>query len=639
MEGQHSGSTALPRSFGYADRDRVVPTTPEPFAGDAEVQVPPPPKPRLRLKKRNVSSQLTAPTQQFLASVAAADVPIPSIEEPDFDMIGLDAAEPIQNDDGAMLLPMPRGRLFSPPKTPAPGFVPSLSPPRYPNWTIDSTVSSSIESTPDPDYESSRPSTSHSTQTSASLFSRFSQTSNDYRFASPEAEGLEKGFDEYSLMMPGDALDPHATIRPKDAASRKTRKAPWTKAMSEHVWSTYSLYLADPKVTPFNLAKNGLPPHGVLRRVAREVKRSWKGARALSKAANPPGGRKSGSNTPTAEAAGTFIKWPHSNAATRDHLRHLCKMRAMQGTKLMPRSPAPYPQLAGRHWNRRSTPASYTSAWTTQDMSLSLAVSTAESMQPQGPLAQLTSSIPEPTSLSPAPVHLLDTFEGEPSFAERRRLGSPFSAKSYGPSSSSSLAAALGLSSPRPRRQTIGPRRTLQSPVRMSRSGTMKRRNTQSSEPRKRPTIAPELFDQIPTDVPQAVGAPATEVAPASPAPRDDPFMPIVPSEPLLATAVSMPNVSTTLGAPLEIPRRLGSPFSGSVGGTSFSFPNRLHKMQSGSVDMGVLGRPFATVRQQPSEPTTNPPRFNLAGRLAYLDQRLKELRTRGAQPRSESPL
>ncbi len=44
------------------------------------------------------------------------------------------------------------------------------------------------------------------------------------------------------------------------------------------------------------------------------------------------------------------------------------------------------------------------------------------------------------------------------------------------------------------------------------------------------------------------------------------------------------------------------------------------------SVDLGVLSRPFATIQQVP-EPADPTPRISLAGRLAYLDQRLKELR------------
>ena len=65
-----------------------APKTPEPMA-EGETRPPSPPRPRFRLKRRNVSQHLAAPTQQFLASVAAADVPIPSIEEPE--VISLDS--------------------------------------------------------------------------------------------------------------------------------------------------------------------------------------------------------------------------------------------------------------------------------------------------------------------------------------------------------------------------------------------------------------------------------------------------------------------------------------------------------------------------------------------------------------------
>jgi hypothetical protein len=73
---QHSnGSTTLPRGFRFHE-----PRTPEPQAED-EPQIPSPPRPRLKVRRRNVSN-LQAPTDHFLASVAAADVPIPTIELP-----------------------------------------------------------------------------------------------------------------------------------------------------------------------------------------------------------------------------------------------------------------------------------------------------------------------------------------------------------------------------------------------------------------------------------------------------------------------------------------------------------------------------------------------------------------------------
>lgn len=105
--------------------------TPEPCVPDAPSQPPTPlPRPlRLRLKKRAVS-HLSAPTQQFLASVDAADVPMPSIEEPPV----------VDMDDGA---DQPtRGRTLSSPKTLTPRAVPSLSPKRFPDWSLGASLSS-----------------------------------------------------------------------------------------------------------------------------------------------------------------------------------------------------------------------------------------------------------------------------------------------------------------------------------------------------------------------------------------------------------------------------------------------------------------------------------------------------------------
>jgi hypothetical protein len=59
---------------------------------------------------------------------------------------------------------------------------------------------------------------------------------------------------------------------------------------------------------------------------------------------------------------------------------------------------------------------------------------------------------------------------------------------------------------------------------------------------------------------------------------------------------------------------------------------------QGGSIDLGVLGRPFFATVQELSTTSDysgagglSPPRNNLADRLAYIDQRLKELRQRDA--------
>jgi hypothetical protein len=647
---QHSGPATLPRGFRCPDYDDA-PRTPEPFAQVDDVQIPSPPKPRLKLRRR-VVSQLSAPTQQFLASVAAADVPIPSIEEPEIaaDNYDMDGRCPFPDfrcedeDDLRFLRPGRRG--VSAPKTPVPELEASLPQSRYPNWTIGSV--SSVESTPEPDYESSRPSTSRSTQTTASLFSRFSHASDDDQCDNFGDES--KNDQDHNLAIP----DQHESARRPTDLGGKARKAPWTKAMSDHLWSTFMLYLQDPKVTPFRMGKSCIPPHGVCLRVAREAKRSWKGSKALSKTTPSSQGGKSGSATPTAESTGTFIQWPHTCAATRAHLRDLCKLKASSRNhngKFMSRSITPFTQAAARHWNRRSTPARPAVPFATQDISLSLALSTSESMQPNGPLAQLTASdpgpAPEPVSEPAEPVRspvlagqMPPTFDGEPSFAERRRLGSPFGASSYGPSSSGSLAAVLCLTGSIPRRQsqTVGPRRALQSPVRLSRSGTQKRRHTQSGAPRKRPSIGSDLWLDPSFRAALAAGATSTQDA-SLPNANEELFIPSIPPIPTLTSSTSMPNVGMQLhDSAFRPPPRLGSPFTAES--SSFSYPHRVHRMhQAGSIDLGVLGRPFATIQQFSTDANAPPHRNSLADRLAYIDQRLKELRQRDVSHRAESPL
>ncbi|KAH7329071.1 hypothetical protein B0I35DRAFT_473710 [Stachybotrys elegans] len=618
-----------------------MPTTPEPFAcGDAQPPSPPRP-PRFRLKKRN-ASHLHAPTQQFLASVAAADVPIPSIEvpqTPDQDMSDTQyPVIPMLHELGGLTAPSRHAaRVFSPPKTPAPAAntIPFLSPKRYPDWSMESTWSS-FESSPE--YESSRPSTARSTQTSGSIFSRISTTSEDLSVClSPEFEPIERFGSLRS------AHDANRTLKvPAPGPPARSRKAPWTRAMSQHVWATYMMYLQDPKVTPFRVGKSGIPPHGVCLRVAREAKRSWKGSRAQ----RPDD--KSGSTTPTFESAPTFMQWPHTCAVTRAHLRDLCRANASAAARSFQyhaNSPTPFGKAASRFRNRRSTPARSPSVFSGFDMAKSLAVSTSDSMQIQGPLAQLTSSQPEPAT-EPFPL-LPETVAGEPA-VEPPRLMSPFTAKSYGPSSSNPLSASLRLSPELQRQtQTVGPRRSLASPARLtrSRSNTQKRRERQSAmEPRrpKRPSLVSDMW----TD-PSAADADATVPFPPVPdfnattsSAGSDKVVPRANIQELFETRTppiqTRPHATSFAIPSSSMLPRLGSPFS--FRSSSFSFPNRLSSPFGLDADAAAR-RPFATVQQPTDNAGSSNPKSSLATRLAYIDERLKDLRRRGARRRSESPL
>ncbi|SPN96783.1 uncharacterized protein DNG_00303 [Cephalotrichum gorgonifer] len=667
MSALHSGAATLPRGFRYHAGDSE-PRTPEPFATvEDETHPPSPPRPKFRIKRRH-ASQLAAPTQQFLASVAAADVPVPSIEvaEPETDSLGLmqgsqfPRVPQIQVDNGVLVCHKVRRTPLLPPKTPEPeaGHVPSVR--HYPDWTIDSTFSSDDSS---PECEYSRPSTARSTHTSASLFSRMSFTSEDAQCMSPEFDGRDACFQ---------ALDySKDRVRAASAEAKskgKLRKAPWTRAMSEHLWSTYLMYCQDPKVTPFRTGRNGIPPHGVCIRVAREAKRSWRGSRAHLAVAD-----KSGSSTPTAESSSAYIQWPHTSAATRARLLELSRMKSASSAarthQYLSHSPTPFGKTATRQWNRRTTPLRSPSIFSSRDLNITLGVCTAESLQPTGPLAQLTSAALDSSALegsdgpsSGGDLAVPDLELGVPE-NRRFRLRSPFTTRSYGPSSSSSLGAAFSPRTTVPERQTstLEPRRSLQSPAHLtrSRSNTLqqKRRSRQiSGEVRryKRPSLGSDLWTEPFTPVASkssidesstTTTRPSLEFSSTSSRHHDDLFVPRTNLEDIFTTtqpateqptgAPPPPFTLSSLALPANQPPRLGSPFAAT--NSSLSFPNRLSQPTN---LFGPIRRPFATIQQPAADDTDATARANLASRLTYINDRLQEFRRRDHQRRrSESPL
>jgi hypothetical protein len=569
----------------------------------------------------------TAPTQQFLESVAAADVPIPSIEEPsttnDDTWMVYDNSVSVATASDLMDvsdISLDSRKAFSPPRTPAP-VMPSyvMSPQQFPDWR--ESPFGGLESSPE--YEDSRPSTARSTITSASIFSRFSIHSDDMsEFDSPALE-QKSSFGDF--LSPEDA---NATIR-ASAAPVKLRKAPWTKPMSDHLWSTYMKYLQDPKVTPIRIGKSGVPPQGVILRVAREARRSWKGSSVKSGNTNT---NQSGSMTPTlGETPRTFIQWPHSDGATRAQLRDLCRVNAGSTTRTfryMANSPTPCGRFATRR-SRYSTPARSSSVFSSSDMAMSLTLSTSETMQAQGPLAQLASSetqIPINEELSTLPIE--ETFASPVLAPESMfptsppRLGSPFVAKSYGPSSSSSLAGAFGVDvSAQQQNLTVGARRNSKTPTRVERS----RSNTQSRRPRqakwelrrsKRPSLASDMWNEPTAEPPTALAA-------ATPSSFDDIFMEQSNGQGLgKASQPSFVNMNAMTTA--DTPARLGSPFSMP---SSFSLPGRFFRPRG--LDFGSAEQPVITTAESGESSGTNASRASLPFRLSYLDQRLKDLRRR----------
>ncbi|CZT11336.1 uncharacterized protein RAG0_15506 [Rhynchosporium agropyri] len=674
MYSYSNGSRTLPRTFRYEE-----PHTPEPPS--AEPRQPSPPRQRLKVRRRNDSS-LQAPTQQFLASVAAADVPVPTIELAQGTMEDLEM--PDRKDlsvNTGLLAPLTFARrAVSPPKTPMPVLSIDL-PVQRPNWTMGS---------PSPAEEYfSRPGSSLSDGSDFSddsfySGSRISRPSDDGSCTSPESDSA----DPFQFPMPAKGngraglLDADI-FQPLNGKLRsKSRKdAPWTQAQSAHLWCTYIMYLQDPTVTPFRISASAVPPEGVCYRVARESRRSWKGQKIaaplrrssrlnsvlLSSSSSMT--QKSGSNTPTVEyPKSSYAKWPHSGGATRNHLRAMCRKKdntsVSRHRHLQSRSPTPFTKL---QWRLR-TPEHRPSAFNTKDIALSLTTSTAESMQPDGPLAQLSAELPLP---GPSSFPPLDEFKPlsfghsrgmnfSLSEASGRRLGSPFVSRTYGPSSSQGLDPFEPR--PSPSRTQSDTNRQLRSPLRIhkphSLNGTQKRRAQHDLEEELSPSgaiVRPSILNEQLFGTPlnnrrvRSRGFSLGDEALRNHIPGLFRFSPPLQDAP--KTSVPQPTAMSPMEAPKLLPsatfepsiKRLGSPFSEL--GPSNTFPRRVCPNGSATIKRSA----FATVQAHQSHQTRHSIESfdfgdgpSLQSRLQNLDSRLKQIREReeaAKQKQQQQPL
>ncbi|KAL9615236.1 MAG: hypothetical protein Q9167_000330 [Letrouitia subvulpina] len=289
----------------------------------------------------------------------------------------------------------------------------------------------------------------------------------------------------------------------------------WTSDMDQHLWSTYLIYLQDPVVTPFKMLPGTAPPLGVCHRVAREARRTWRGGRCTSRKpsesssatntrrlyTNKSNGSpdtirasRSGSSTPTGLANHSAPPWPKSGSSTRRRLRFLCKRKPTIAPHyqrlLRSRSPSPF-QSSFRSQSllaRASTPLSqeiHSTPFNTRDVQISLTTSTAATMQPYGPLAQLASNdrvAPRAESdwfndppvpwASPPPVPSdtgLNSDNNDSNSmappADSRQLGSPFGHHTWGPSRSRQYLHAVTPDTQSCDASAAGP--ALRSPIRL----------------------------------------------------------------------------------------------------------------------------------------------------------------------------
>lgn len=435
-----NGSNTLPRDFRFRYQDSL--TTPEPVSS-TEVYPPSPPRQRLKVRRR-VTSSLQAPTKQFLASVEAADIPLPTIEypKPTGNLDKLDEID--ENSTESFIL---RGRL-STPKTPA--YLSSFKKiPLRPDWYRDDIQEDCFI----------RPCSSHSISSDVSNESSYSngqsgRVSEDGSCTSPDSEysdpfhysSLKASEEDYNQqkIQQRKSEEPTAIKLNSNIRKKTYNSAPWSKAQITHLWATYLLYLQDPTVTPFRIGASRVPPEGVCHRVAREARRSWKGPKAAysrtSLIQSNSDNESEGKNL-IEKNSKIYVQWPHSSSATRNKLRSICRHRDPSALYrfhhyLQSRSPTPFSKSSPCQASQNFAPDTHESCLNIQDISISLSLSTSESMRSDGVLASLaqddTRNNNQPSNLF-MPYHhseVRSNFHGT-----GYRLGSPFS-RTYGPSTS-----------------------------------------------------------------------------------------------------------------------------------------------------------------------------------------------------------
>lgn len=476
-------SITLPRNFTFHYTEGEEPKTP-----DQETPVPVPHSPQAyRIKRRSRPNVSSIISNRHKDAFEYNDIPIPTIETP----ASVETSRPVfqqryTEPAEGYLAPIPTRRFMTSPRTPS----------TQQNHMKDTWGLSNMQSSGE---TISRP------MSACSILSDSSDDSNGSLSSYPSLGG--------SCTSPeSDAPDPFTLpsirkckVRDKPASMEirtpvwksqapKQNQVHWTSEMDRHLWGAYLVYLQDPTVTPFKMLPGVAPPLGVCHRVAREARRTWRGAKTVSRKSSDEGSpdtikpNRSGSNTPTGLITSRPSSWPKTGASTRKRLRELCKrkptiaphyQRLLQARSSSPESSSSRSQSQPMI---RSSPFSYQPQQTpfgTRDIQVSLAASTATSMQPDGPLAQLASRNPispqtdsdwfndpivpwaSPTTI-PSDLGLGTGSTEE--LMETPQLGSPFGYHTWGPSHSRQplRPASRSQSSAVP---VVGP--SLKSPVRL----------------------------------------------------------------------------------------------------------------------------------------------------------------------------
>ena len=416
MADQHPhSSNTLPRGFHFHYTDGETPQTPK-----RKIQRPVPKAHApavvgggFRIRRRTRSRAMPSDLFDRSEIMDAADAPIPTIEEPVFYDEDTTVEENTVQEFSQRHLSPDVSRTWPLPRTPS-GQTSSFdggetwSRRKHHMLGINIVRPSSAGSVDSISSEESDVSSMFGTTYGGSCTSPDSDTGDPFIHRS---DFKTKDVARSLFKDAGAVSDTPVVLKSKDR---------WTSDMDQHLWTIYQLYLQDPTVTPIKTLPGAPPPLGVCHRVAREAKRSWQEGKSRTKKPARPApdsmhlsptfgpadafnDMRSGSPTPTASRFQPRTVWPKLGA-TRRRLRELAKSRAIiepyYWKLLQGRSPSPFTssQPPSRQATRSRSPENTETepSFSTRNVQIALSMSTSSTMQPNGPLAQLSNPSARP---------------------------------------------------------------------------------------------------------------------------------------------------------------------------------------------------------------------------------------------------
>ncbi|KAK3709947.1 hypothetical protein LTR37_010566 [Vermiconidia calcicola] len=402
-------SITLPSNFEFHYSDGALPKTPEQREKQqSAIEPPPPPRQTYKLRRRRVTATMLPEEPPLLSDT---DTVIPTIEMSEaVSELSSPMLQPTTSSDG-LLAPLPTIQcLVTPPKTPDARmnpFTPAASPAH--EWAL---INDSRDNKQPAFKRSESVCSSFSDSSVSSCGSSAFSAPNNGSCTSPESVATDPFMEDDITKAEKLFLSPdQGSDSPIAKRMKRRRHVKWTSEMDHHLENTYIMYLRDPRVTPFKMLPGIPPPLGVCSRVANKARRTWGQRRSstpspldtileaekLAREGSPDTIRPdtAGDKHPRHQAS-----WP-SDAGTRKRLRKLVKgkpaLSAHYQRLLRTRSPSPFSSSSAP--SRSSEPLS--TFFSGRDLKMSLITSTAPSMQPEAPLAQLASDETDPDTERP----------------------------------------------------------------------------------------------------------------------------------------------------------------------------------------------------------------------------------------------